>query len=138
MKAIDQKVKKAVTRREVMKTGMTIAAGVGAFALYPPFTDTARATTGVDDNTVFPLLAAWLLITTNPSFAKMDPDSLSKQTGIPKTLITKAKSQVDNDTSGLYTNILKEFANLSAEYTGGPICPNLPGTLMPVAKAQLS
>jgi hypothetical protein len=135
----------SVSRRRLLQTATAAAVSIGlaptskAMPTGTPIEYGTRPGTDLNEKTIFPLLAAWLLITTSG-----DPiDSLNE--GIiacvanvgPKTAQTikaayQSKSGSFDDVRGVFSYLAKQYALPHAPYSGGQ-CPDNVNTLRPVA-----
>jgi hypothetical protein len=139
------KQKDLLSRRAMLKTSTAAAFGAtlapSAIAL-PPHKPvdygTGSGQTLLKPETVFPLLAAWLLLTTNGPSQSVNLDIISCVANLHPNSAMKIKQVYDNDPNKFkpvrdaFGALAKAFAMNAPPYSGGQ-CPDHVDTIAPVA-----
>jgi hypothetical protein len=144
-KSIDNQARN-VSRRAVMKTGVLAAFGAtlspslatkrtGAPVKYG--TDTQHGQTVLKAETIFPLLAAWLMLTTHgPDASSVDPAAIACVANLhPDSVTTIMKYYVAADFKAVrlaFQSAVDELSENQPPY-GGHQCPDTIDTIVPVA-----
>jgi hypothetical protein len=141
-----------LTRRSAIKTGAGIlsATGLGAFGCLMAQTpqnsekftkaSPSPSPTPADNDTVYAVLTAWLLVATSNNFAAaLTACDLEKQAGIPYCWAQAAISRANSAAaSPIYKAIRAEFNYFIANVVpySGPACPTDIGTLKAIANIK--
>jgi hypothetical protein len=137
------------SRRTVLKTATAAAIGL----ILDPLAKATPTTTPIDygqgsgqthlDSTnLFPLLAAWLLLTTNGPAETVDPARIASVANISAASAQGIWNQYHNNQAsfskvrGAFGTLAKAFAT-AAPYSGGQ-CPEAAATIAPVAALPCS
>jgi hypothetical protein len=148
MKTHDEKVNVSdqISRRKILQSGGAAALLLGtnplglegAQSTPPPVNyGSGDGKTPLVPETIFPLLAAWLLMTTNGPF-NVDAALLSCVANLHPTTANRLKTLYDENAKAfdpvntLFETIAKEFSGGIEPYSGGQ-CPKYPDTVTPVA-----
>jgi hypothetical protein len=156
-KSVDEQMP-GLSRRAIMKSAsaavasLAFAAPALAACTQPTLpidygTDTIHGQTPLDECSIFPLLAGWIVLTANGSGHV--PVTVSTLMTYAKLSPTAAKKLFELYNSGTYgqsfTNVQKAFHDLltlnhwanAAPYSGGQ-CPDHPETIQTIAQTKVS
>jgi hypothetical protein len=136
----------AVSRRAMLKTataaavGMALGPQVNAATVSPIYYGKLKGQTPLDASNVYPLLAAWILLTTNGPAETVDKTTISQVANIdPRSVdVIYGKYTLDAKTQAAFNTVRTAFGDLAAffanslPYSNGQ-CPDAAATVAPVA-----
>jgi hypothetical protein len=141
----------AVSRRALLKTATAAAVGVAlgsaenaAATTSPVYYGKQAGQTPLDASNVFPLFAAWLLLTTNGPAETVDRATLSQVANVdPRSADVILSKYTDTQNQAAFAKVRAAFGDLavsfasSLPYSGGQ-CPEKALTVAPVASLPCS
>lgn len=140
---------KSISRRSLLKStsAAAIAAALPSSLLAGPSappvyygSDASKGQVPLDNTNIFPLLTAWILVTTSGGAKLIDPTVIANTANIHPDNVTSLLKLYKSGTYGngfstvqrAFTSLVKGFSTLTSPYTGGQ-CPDKAVTVAPIA-----